>query len=148
MITKVMYKYYSKLNTNKLVLGLAMLTLNIGSKYVELNLSKSQEAYIRNSISRELLIFTILFVGTRDIITAILMTAAFTILANTIFNEKSKYCIMSDKFKRLESEIDTNHDNVISDKEIENARKILYKANMQKNNKFQLNDSNYFQANI
>jgi len=151
MITKVMYKYYSKLNTNKLVLGLAMLTLNIGSKYVELNLSKSQEAYIRNSISRELLIFTILFVGTRDIITAILMTAAFTILANTIFNEKSKYCVMPDKFKKLEDVIDTNNDNIISDEEIENARKILSKAKMQNkqnNQNNQFTDSNYFHNNI
>ena len=85
--------------------------------------------------------------GTRDIITAVLMTAAFVILGNTIFNEKSNYCIMPEKFKKLESVIDTNKDNIISDEEIENARKILHKANMQKNG-FQLNDSNYFQANI
>lgn len=138
MITKSTYKYYSKyysnLNTNKLLLGLAMLTLNIGSRYVELNLSKSQEAYIKNSITREFFIFTILFMATRDIITAVLMTAALIILGNTIFNEKSKYCIMPEKFKKLESVIDTNKDNIISDKEIENARKILHKANMQKTN--------------
>ena len=91
---KHLYKNYDKLNNSKLLSGLAMIVLNIFSKYVELNISKSQEAYIRNSITREILIFTVIFVGTRDIIISLLLTAAFIILSNTVFNEKSRFCVM------------------------------------------------------
>jgi len=127
-------KYYNNFNNSKLLAGLAMIILNILSKYVELNLSKNQEAYIRNSISREILIFTVIFVATHDIIISILMTAAFIILANTIFNEKSSLCLMPKKYQSLKNEIDVNKDNVISESEIDNAIKILQKANQ--TNKF------------
>ena len=128
---KLLIKLYNSLNSSKLLSGLAMLILNLFSKYVQLNLSKSQEAYIRNAITREVLIFIIIFVGTRDLITSFLLTAAFQILSNTIFNEKSRLCLMPAKYKYLQEEIDTNKDNYVSDKEIEAARSILYKANIQ-----------------
>jgi len=128
------YKYYNKINNSKLLAGLAMIILNLFSKYVQLNLSKGQEAYIRNTITREIFIFTIIFVGTHDIITSILLTAAFMILSSTVFNERSRFCIMSEKYKKLDKVLDTNKDGYISDNEIEKARDILYKANLQNNN--------------
>lgn len=142
------WKHYGKINNSRLVAGLAILVLNIFSKYVELNLSKTQEAFIKNSITREILIFIIAFVGTRDIIISILLTAAFIILSNTIFNEKSNLCIIPDKYKQLHDVIDTNKDNIISQKEIDRARDILYKANIQKNKEIQLNNVNNFHNNI
>lgn len=125
-------KYYNNINNSKLLSGLAMIILNLFSKYVQLNFSKSQEAYIRNAITREILLFTIIFVGTHDIITSILLTAAFIILSNTVFNERSRFCVMPEKYKKLEKVLDTNNDKYISDIEIEKARDILYRANSQK----------------
>ena len=63
--------YLKHINESKLVIGLAMIMLNIGSKYVDFKFSKSQEQMLRNGIARELLIFTIVFMGTRDILYAI-----------------------------------------------------------------------------
>ena len=127
-------KYYNNINSSKLLSGLAMIILNLFSKYVQLNLSKGQEAYIRNTITREIFIFTIIFVGTHDIITSILLTAAFMILSSTVFNERSRFCIMSEKYKKLDKVLDTNKDGYISDNEIEKSRDILYKASLQNNN--------------
>ena len=134
ILSKTLSKYYYSLNNSKLLSGLAMIILNLFSKYVQLNLSKGQEAYIRNTITREIFIFTIIFVGTHDIITSILLTAAFMILSSTVFNERSRFCIMSEKYKKLDKVLDTNKDGYISDNEIEKARDILYKANLQNNN--------------
>ncbi len=142
------WKHYGRINNSKLLSGLAMLVLNLFSKYVELNLSKSQEAYIRNSITREILIFIIIFVATRDLITSVLMTAAFVILSNTVFNEKSNLCVIPAKYTRLQQVLDTNNDNHISEEEIDKARDILYRANIQKNKEIQVNNANYFQNNI
>jgi chromate transport protein ChrA len=141
-------KYYKSLNNSKLLSGLAMIILNIFSKYVELNISKTQESYIRNAITREILIFTVIFVGTRDIITSLLLTAAFIILSTTIFNERSRMCIIPNKYIVLQDVLDTNKDKLVSDDEIKNAREILNKANIQKNKVAQITSLNYFQDNI
>jgi hypothetical protein len=148
MVMKQLIKHYRTLNNSKLLSGLAMLVLNLFSKYVELKISKTQEAYIRNAITREILIFTILFVGTRDIIISILLTAAFVILSNTIFNERSKLCVIPHKYRNLDKVLDTNKDGIISDDEIKKAQDILYKYNIQKNKEAQINNINYFQNNI
>ena len=95
-------KFYSSLNNSKLLFGLAMIVLNLLSKHIELGLSKSQEAYIKNAIGREILIFTILFINTRDIFLSILLTAAFVVLANTVFHEDSRFCLMTSKYKQLQ----------------------------------------------
>ena len=142
------YKFYRSLNSSKLLAGLAMILLNLFSKYVVIDLSKSQEAFIRNTVTREILIFIIAFVGTREIIISLLITAAFAVLSNTIFNEKSRLCMMPHKYKNLEKIVDTNKDGYVSNKEIKEAKDILYKATIQKHKSAQMNDLNYFQSNI
>lgn len=117
-----------KINFNKYLLGIAMIILNLFSKYVELKLTKTQEAFIKSKITREILIFTILFTATQDLVISILMTAAFYILSNTIFNEESKLCIIPKKYRDIEKLIDSNNDKNISNQEIEKAKQILAKA--------------------
>ena len=65
------------INTSKFFAGFVMIMLNIGSKYITIKLSKSQESYLRNTIARQLLIFSIIWMGTRDVLISIAMTAAF-----------------------------------------------------------------------
>ena len=72
-----------------------------------------QEEFLKLSLARELLIFSIAWMGTHDIILSVLMTAAFVVLADYLFNEKSKLCILPEKFKKIElksshSKIPTN----------------------------------------
>ena len=130
------YKFDSFMNdlgTNKLLIGVFMIFMNIGSRYIELKLTKGQEMILKN-IAREVLIFTIAFVATKDLIMSFIITAIFIILANFVFNEKSKYSILPEKYKKLASLIDTNNDNVISENEINKAYDILKKARGQIDN--------------
>ena len=106
--------YLRHINESKFVIGIAMILLNVGSKYVDFKFSKSQEQLLRNGIAREILIFTIVFMGTRDIMYAIILTAAFIILSEHVFNEQSKYCLVSDKFKKISAMIDTNNDGIVT----------------------------------
>ena len=41
------------LNNSKFFAGVVMIMLNIGSKYVTIELSKNQEQYLKNNIIRE-----------------------------------------------------------------------------------------------
>lgn len=130
LLQRLAINYYYPINNSKLLAGLGMIILNLFSKYVVLDLSKSQEAFIRNTITRELFIFVIAFVGTRDLILSLFLTATFVVLSGTIFNEKSKFCVIPEKYKYLYDEVDSNNDGTVSPEEVKRARKILYKANM------------------
>ena len=122
----------NNINNSKLFAGFVMIMLNIGSKYITINLSKSQEQYLRNSIARQLLIFSIVWMGTRDIVTSLLLTGTFIILTNHLFNEESKYCIIPSFLKNYAHLLDKNKDNYISPEEIQSAMKIIEKAQTQK----------------
>jgi len=124
----IIHKSLINLNNSRFFAGLVMIMLNIGSKYITVELSKTQEEYLRNSIGRQLLIFSISWMGTRDIYLALGLTAAFTILTQYIFNEQSSFCILPEKSRALSMALDTNKDNKVSDAEIRQAIETLNKA--------------------
>ena len=93
-MTKII-KTINSLNNNKYFAGIAMLILNIGTKYISIELSDSQEEFLQNIIIRRLALFTIFWFGTKDIIISFILTAVFVILVSHIFNENSQYCIFS-----------------------------------------------------
>jgi len=122
--------YLKELSSSKYFIGLAMIFLNLASRFFELRLSPGQEHFIK-SISREALIFTIAFMGTRDIVTSFILTGIFIILANFVFNEDSKYCVLPEKYKQMSKVLDINKDNLVSQTEINDAISILEKAKRQ-----------------
>lgn len=126
-----LYKYVSPINNSPYLAGIAMIILNIGSKYVEMGFSKTQEQALKAGIAREILIFSMLFMATKDVIISILMTAAFNILSDHLLNDQSSLCIMPERLKALSDSIDVNNDNIISDEEKQNAIRILNRANSQ-----------------
>ena len=120
--------YIHPINTSKLFAGILMILMNVGSKYIDIGLSKTQEHALRNGLGREILIFCVVFLGTRDLLLSILMTSAFIILSDHIFNEKSQFCIIPEKMKHIASLVDTNNDSNISPEEIRKAKDILERA--------------------
>ncbi len=71
--------------------GIMMLLLNIGSRYITHEYSDNDEEYMQNIILRRIAIFAVCFIGTRSIVTSMILTAAFVILASGIFRGKSVY---------------------------------------------------------
>ena len=130
--------FFNNIASNKLFLGLMMIFMNIGSRYIEIKLTKGQEMVVKN-IAREVLIFTIAFMGSRDIFVALIITAVFIILSNFVFNENSKFNILPEKYKKINSIIDTNNDGVVSQEEIDKAYDILKKAREKDNSDKKLN---------
>ena len=124
----LLFMYLGRLNSSKFFAGVVMIMLNIGSKYITIELSKSQEAYLRNSLGRQLLIFAISWMGSRDILIALSLTAIFNVLANHLFNEKSKFCIIPAKYRNYEDILDLDGDGKVSEKEIKQAKEILEKV--------------------
>lgn len=125
------------LNTNKFFAGIIMLTLNIGSRFVTIDLSKSSEQYLKYSVTRQILIFSICWMGTRDIYISLGLTAVFVILADHLFNHDSQFCVVPASYKKVEQAMDTNGDGIISTEELNTAIAILEKAKKEKQSKQQ-----------
>ena len=116
------------LNNSKFFAGLVMILLNIGSKFISIQFSKSTEEYLKFSLSKQLLVFSMAWMGTRDIYAALMLTAAFVILSDHLFNEESNYCIVPQKYRVLDKILDTNNDGLVSETEINAAIAVLEKS--------------------
>jgi hypothetical protein len=125
------------LNNSKFFAGVIMILLNIGSKFIQIQFSKSTEEYMKWTVSKQLLVFSMAWMGTRDIYTALGLTAVFTILSEYLFNEESHLCIVPHKYRVLDKLIDTNGDGVVSETELAAAISVLEKAKREKQQKQQ-----------
>ena len=113
------------IGSNKIVIGLLMLFMNLCARHIIRDLSTSFHTKLFTSkFARRFSIFAILFIATRDIKISLILTAAFVIIFLNLLNEKSDYCILPESYKQL----DKNKDGIISNEEIEQAYNILKKA--------------------
>jgi hypothetical protein len=72
------------LNDSKLFLGIMLIVLNIGSRHLVDEFSSNVDEYQRNLVLRRIAVFAVCFVGTRDIIISIILTAAFIIISTGV----------------------------------------------------------------
>lgn len=80
-------------NSNPYFIGLMMLTLNLGGRFIMLEVTKGQEKFFQNPWIRRFLIFTVLFVATRNIVVAGIMTVVMVLCLGYLFNENSSLCL-------------------------------------------------------
>ena len=139
-----LFELLNSLNSSKYFTGIVMIMLNIGSRFVEIKLSDSMEAYIKYNIAREVLIFSMAWMGTRDIIVALVLTAVFVVLSNFLLNAKSNFCILPNKNQYLK--VDMNNDGLINDVEINQAIQLLEKAKKQKDVERNQSLMNYYHS--
>ena len=134
MNSHVMY-----LNNSKFFAGVIMILLNVGSKFIAIQFSKSTEEYMKYTVTKQILVFSMAWMGTRDIYASLGLTAVFTILSDYLFNEESNLCIVPYQYRVLHKLIDTNNDGDVNENEIFAAIAILEKAKREKQRKQQKN---------
>jgi hypothetical protein len=79
------------INTNPYFIGLMMLLLNLGGRFLGMEMSKEQEKFFQHPWIRRCLIFTVLFVATRNIIVAFIMTVFVVLIMTVLLNENSTF---------------------------------------------------------
>jgi hypothetical protein len=109
--------FAGELSKSNLFLGMIMILINIGSRYVDFKLADSHHWFLSSDWLKYILIFAVVFSATRDISIAVVVTLAFVVIVMHLFNNKSKYCILPKSFL----EIDTNKDGELSPQEIKAA---------------------------
>lgn len=147
MLTHIKQGLYN-LNNSKFFAGIVMIMLNIGSKYITIKLSKSQEQYLRNTVARQLLIFSIIWMGTKDVLISLAMTAAFVVLTDHLFNEQSAYCIIPHALRNHAELLDADDDGHVTPEEVENAVRVLEKMKKKQRRRDHLSMLESFQARI
>jgi hypothetical protein len=89
----------ANINTNPYFIGIMMLILNFGGRFISLEMSKAQEAIFTNTWVRRSLIFIIIFVGTRNVLVAFIMTFVIVLCIGYLFNENSSLCLFKSSIK-------------------------------------------------
>lgn len=80
-------------NTNPYFIGLTMLIMNLGGRFLTLDITKKQEQFLQHPWVRRTLIFIVIFIGTRNIWVAFWATLFVVLLMGYLFNENSALCI-------------------------------------------------------
>ena len=83
----------ASVNTNPDFIGLMMLLLNLGGRFLSLEISKDQEKFLSQPAVRRFFLFAVLFVATRNIIISLGLTVIVVILLAYLFNENSDLCL-------------------------------------------------------
>lgn len=83
----------ASVNSNPYFIGLMMLLLNLGGRFLALEISKEQEKFLSHPIVRRFFLFAVLFVGTRNLIIAAGLTVIVIIMLGYLFNENSELCL-------------------------------------------------------
>jgi len=97
MVLKHIYKTVGFLNTNTMFTGIMLLILNVGGRYIVHELEGTDEEYSQNIFLRRVAIFAVCFIGTKDLVTSLILTASFVILAGGLFRGRGREGMTSGK---------------------------------------------------
>ena len=75
----------SCINENKYMIGITMIMLNIGARFIIDELDDDLRKMISNVFVRRVVIFCSFFMATKDLFTATVLTIIFVILINEVF---------------------------------------------------------------
>lgn len=133
-----MHNQIKIINDSKIFAGLMIITLNVVSRFVNIKLSKTMESYLKFTLSKQLLVFTIAWMGSRDIYIALGVTFCFIIFTEYLFNEDSIFCVFSEEFldyhiAKMDNEMEEAEN--VSDEDIQKAKVVLEKAKKQHKDK-------------
>ena len=119
-------RYFFLLNNNSYFIGIMMVILNIGTKYLMQEFGETINYIFNIKFIRRIMLFTVFFVATRDIKVSIILTGIFIIITMELLHEKSRNCIIPKEWlnKLNKPKLDINN------QQINEALQILKKAGM------------------
>ena len=97
----------ASVNSNPYFIGLMMLILNLGGRFLSLEVTKEQEKFLSNPTVRRFFLFVVLFVGTRNIVIAAGLTIIVILCIGYLFNENSDLCLWRSCLTPVKEESDT-----------------------------------------
>ena len=79
-----------QLAENKIFIGLMMIMVNIGARFIIEELSDEHREIAKGETFRKIVVFCSVFLATRDIVTALIVTIIFIVLMNEVLKSEEK----------------------------------------------------------
>lgn len=79
-----------QISENKVFIGILMLLVNVGARFIIEELSDNHRAIVKGDNFRKIVIFASVFMATRDIFIALIVTFMFVILINEVLDSKEE----------------------------------------------------------
>jgi flagellar biosynthesis protein FlhB len=86
---------FAFMNDSKFVLAGCMLMLNLGAKYIANDLGEMQMKFFDTDLAKRFVMFSLFFMGTRDVVMALTLTLAFSLLVFGFLNDNSNLTLIS-----------------------------------------------------
>ena len=84
----------TKIASSPYALAVAIFLINLGGRFLPMEISKEQEKFLNQPWFRRIIIFVIFFLATRNFITAAWMALIVILFVGYLFNENSSLCIL------------------------------------------------------
>jgi hypothetical protein len=84
----------ASLNTNKIFTGLAMLVLNLGSRYIIMDIGAAYDKVLSNVVVKQIVVFCMFFASTRDVKLALILTFGFWFIVMGLLDKKRPLNVM------------------------------------------------------
>ena len=114
-------------NTNPYFIGITMLLLNLGGRFLAMEITKEQEKFFQQTWVRGLLLFVVVFVATRNIIVAFWLSIVVMILLRLLLNENSQFYLLGREGWKPEKFQDSVPTNALTPEEADIYRKLTDK---------------------
>lgn len=105
MLPKQLYTWYGglherlqPLNNSKFFAGLIVVLLNLAVKLVDVKLSKPMQSFFKNSFSRQALLFAMIWMPTRDVLAALIISTVVIFSIDCLMNDESALCVLPPSF--------------------------------------------------
>lgn len=112
----------ASLNDSKIFSGIIMIAMNLGSKYISMELNETQEDFLNTKTIRRIIIFAVFFMATRDVLLSVILTIVFILFVGSLFNDSSKFCLIKKKNPKTK---------LIVKEDFQKAKKIIKKYEKQ-----------------
>lgn len=104
---------------------LLFMLVQIGGRFLKFDLTKAQEKLIQNKVVQACILFAITFIASKNIITSIIVVLVAHICMYILFNENSRFNILSKKWLHSEKLIENTRFSSLKDIYYNNIKNVL-----------------------
>lgn len=82
---------FKNISESKYFIGIAMIIINFGSRFIIDEFSKEQKEFIKSIHFRRIIIFCVFYIATKDLLVAITLTIIFVLfISDLLFNDNTE----------------------------------------------------------
>jgi|LauGreDrversion4_2_1035121.scaffolds.fasta_scaffold05480_6 hypothetical protein len=133
--------FLTELATSKVFNGMMMLIMNVGGKYLPMELPQNlDKLFVNFKFMRYLVIFALCFMATRDVKMALFLALILIIVFKFVMNESSMFCLVKkEMFENIEKEKKKKEESEpkkVSKEEYDKAKEIVHSYLMDHHSEF------------